>query len=244
MKVLRLLVAATLAAVPGFVPATGQEPQADSSRATEGLVLKTSETLTFTTDEVTWPSLDVSPDGRTILFDVLGDLYTLPIDGGTATRIMGGLSFESQPAYSPDGKTIAFLSDRTGVENLWMADADGSNPRAVSKDQKTNDRPQIMVSPAWTPDGQYIVVSKSRPPEPGTFGLFMYHRDGGTGVRIGPAPPPPPGPDAHWSAASAGDQQDGRRSLARRSLRLLRAAQRHLHLQRAVPALADLPPRS
>jgi Tol biopolymer transport system component/imidazolonepropionase-like amidohydrolase len=196
MKVLRLLVAATLAAVPGFVPATGQEPQADSSRANEGLVLKTTETLTFTTDEVTWPSLDVSPDGRTILFDVLGDLYTLPIDGGTASRIMGGLSFESQPAYSPDGKTIAFLSDRSGVENLWMAEADGSNPRAVSKDQKTNDRPQIMLSPAWTPDGQYIVVSKSRPPEPGTFGLFMYHRDGGTGVRIGPAPPPPPGPDA------------------------------------------------
>ena len=157
---------------------------------------------------------------------------------------MGGLSFESQPAYSPDGKTIAFLSDRSGVENLWIADADGSNPRAVSKDQKTNDRPQIMVSPAWTPDGQYIVVSKSRPPEPGTFGLFMYHRDGGTGVRIGPAPPPPPGPDAHGSAAAAGNQQDGRRGVARWSLHLLRAAQRHLHLQRAVPALAGLSPRS
>ena len=197
MKVLRLLVAVTLVSVPSFVPATGQEQQADSSRAAnEGFVLKTAETLEFTTDEVTWPSLDVSPDGRTILFDVLGDLYTLPIEGGTATRIMGGLSFESQPAYSPDGKTIAFLTDRTGVENLWIANADGSNPRAVSKDQKTNDRPQIMVSPAWTPDGQYIVVSKSRPPEPGTFGLFMYHRDGGTGVRIGPAPPPQPGPDA------------------------------------------------
>ena len=197
MKVLRLLVAVTLVATPGFVPATGQEQQAESSRAAnEGFVLKTAETLSFTTDEVTWPSLDVAPDGRTILFDVLGDLYTLPIDGGTATRIMGGLSFESQPAYSPDGKTIAFLTDRTGIENLWIADADGSNPRAVSKDQKTNDRPQIMVSPAWTPDGQYILVSKSRPPEPGTFGLFMYHRDGGTGVRIGPAPPPQPGPDA------------------------------------------------
>ena len=109
---------------------------------------------------------------------------------------MGGLSFESQPTWSPDGKTIAFLTDRTGVENLWMADADGSNPRAVSKDTKTNDRPQIMVSPAWTPDGEFIVVSKSRPPEPGTFGLFMYHRDGGTGVRVGPAPPPQPSPDA------------------------------------------------
>ena len=96
-------------------------------------------------------------------------------------------------------------TDRTGVENLWIADADGANPRAVSKDQKTNDRPQIMVSPAWTPDGQYIIVSKSRPPEPGTFGLFLYHRDGGTGVRIGPAPPPR-GPRGRNRSPQPGDR--------------------------------------
>ncbi len=176
----------------------GQERQAqdDTAKPAEGFTLKTAETIEFTTDEVTWMQVDVSPDGRTILFDLLGDLYTMPITGGEATRIMGGLSFESQPAWSPDGKTIAFLTDRTGVENLWIADADGTNPRAVSKDGRTNDRPQIMVSPAWTPDGNFIVVSKSRPPDPGTFWLFMYHRDGGTGVRVGAPPPPPPSPDA------------------------------------------------
>lgn len=195
MKFARLLLVAAVVSAATFVPTRGQE-QTEGNRTPEGLTLKTAETIEFTTDEVTWPSIDVSPDGRTLLFDVLGDLYTMPIEGGQATRIMGGLSFESQPAYSPDGKTIAFLTDRTGVENLWIADADGSNPRAVSKDTRTNDRPQIMVSPAWTPDGDYILVSKSRPPEPGTFGLFMYHRDGGTGVRVGPAPPPQPGPDA------------------------------------------------
>ena len=176
----------------------GQERQAadDTTKPAEGFTLKTAETIAFTTDEVTWMQVDISPDGRSILFDLLGDLYTMPISGGDATRIMGGLSFESQPTWSPDGKTIAFLTDRSGVENLWIADADGSSPRAVSKDGRTNDRPQIMVSPAWTPDGQYILVSKSRPPEPGTFGLFMYHRDGGTGVRVGPAPPPQQSPDA------------------------------------------------
>ena len=176
----------------------GQERQAqdDTAKPAEGFTLKTAETIEFTTDEVTWMQVDVSPDGRTILFDLLGDLYTMPITGGEAKRIMGGLSFESQPAWSPDGKTIAFLTDRTGVENLWIADADGSNPRAVSKDGRTNDRPQIMVSPAWTPDGNFIVVSKSRPPDPGTFWLFMYHRDGGTGVRVGAPPPPQPGPEA------------------------------------------------
>lgn len=182
--------------IMGGTAVPSPQEQAEQAEKTEGLPLKTAETIEFTTDEVTWPSLDVSPDGRTIVFDVLGDLYTLPSEGGAATRLVGGLSFDSQPVYSPDGKTIAFLSDRSGVENLWLVNADGSNPRAVSKDGRTGDRPQIMVSPAWTPDGQYIIVSKSRPPDPGTFWLFMYHRDGGTGVRIGAPPPPQPGPDS------------------------------------------------
>lgn len=177
-------------------PTGAQQDAKEESKQPDGLVLKTAETLDFTTDEVTWMSIDVSPDGRTILFDLLGDLYAMPAAGGQATRLIGGMSFESQPTYSPDGKLMAFLSDRTGVENLWIADADGSNPRAVSKDQKTNDRPQIMASPAWTPDGEFIVVSRSRPPDPGTFWLFMYHRDGGAGVRLGAAPPPQPSPDA------------------------------------------------
>jgi Tol biopolymer transport system component/imidazolonepropionase-like amidohydrolase len=196
VKVSRVGVAAL--AVLATLPIGAQEqPTAPAATAPESsLVLETEQTIEFDTDEVTWMSVDVSPDGRTVLFDLLGDLYTLPIEGGTATRIVGGLSFESQPTWSPDGKTIAFLTDRTGVENLWIADANGANPRAVSRDRRTDDRPQIMVSPAWTPDGQYLVVSKSRPPDPGTFWLFMYHRDGGNGVRVGPPPPPQPAPDA------------------------------------------------
>jgi Tol biopolymer transport system component len=198
----RVSVAVAAIVFVGLTHVRSQEPQADASTArSEGLALETAETIAFETNEVTWPSLDVSPDGKTIVFDLLGDLYTMPVDGGTATRVIGGLSFESQPVYSPDGKTIAFLSDRSGVENLWIANADGSNPRAVSKDGRTNDRPQIMVSPAWTPDGEYIVVSKSRAPDPGTFWLFMYHRDGGNGVRVGAGPPPQPGPEAQGPPA-------------------------------------------
>jgi Tol biopolymer transport system component/imidazolonepropionase-like amidohydrolase len=188
-----------LVCLTGLAVFAQQEPAQDAkegAKPADGFALKTAETLEFTTDEVTWMSLDVSPDGGTVIFELLGDLYTMPVTGGSATRIVGGLSFESQPTYAPDGKTIAFLSDRSGVENLWIADADGQNPRAVSKDNKTNDRPQLMVSPAWTPDGQFIVVSKSRPPEPGTMSLFMYHRDGGNGVRVGAAPPPQPNPDS------------------------------------------------
>ena len=155
-----------------------QEPAGDRPPAPTTLILDRGETIEFTTDEGTWMSLDVSPDGKTIAFDLLCDLYTLPMDGGAAARILGGMAFDSQPKFSPDGKTIAFLSDRSGVENLWIANADGSNPRPVTKDRPTQDRPEIMLSPSWTADGEYLLVSKARPPDT-TFGVFLYDRDGG-----------------------------------------------------------------
>lgn len=187
-----LLTLAALAARPSAVPP--EQDAGDRAAAEKTLILERAETVSFTTSEGTWMSLDVSPDGRTIVFDLLGDIYTLPIEGGEARRIVGGMSFESQPRFSPDGRHIAFLSDRTGVENLWIANADGSGPKAVTSDGPTNDRPQIMSSPDWTPDGRFLVVSKQRAPEP-TFALFLVHRDGGTGVRIGTPPPPPRDPD-------------------------------------------------
>ncbi len=182
-----------LALVPVLLLGTATvrtQQKTDETPPKEGLILDKAETIEFTTDEGTWMSLDVSPDGRMIVFDLLGDIYTLPIEGGAARRIIGGMSFESQPKFSPDGKTIAFLSDRSGVENLWLADPDGSNLRPVTKDRPTNDRPQYMLSPSWLPDGQYLLVSKSRPPEP-TFGVFLYDRSGGSGIRLGSAPPTP-----------------------------------------------------
>jgi Tol biopolymer transport system component/imidazolonepropionase-like amidohydrolase len=155
----------------------------------ETLPLKMDSVIKFTTDEGTWMSLDVSPDGRTIVFDLLGDVYTLPIAGGVATRIIGGMSFESQPVFSPDGKSIVFLSDRSGTENVWVSKADGTDPKAITKDKKT-----MYVSPSWTADGNYIIVSKSEQAI-GTFHAYMYHKDGGSGLSIGPPPPPLPGPD-------------------------------------------------
>ena len=87
----------------------------------DSLPLKPERTLAFDTDQATWLSLDVSPDGRTIVFELLGDLYTLPIAGGEAKRITSGLPFDSQPRYSPDGKRLVFLSDRDGAENVWTS---------------------------------------------------------------------------------------------------------------------------
>src|SRR5450759_1174426 len=92
------------------------------------LPLKPERKIQFTTDEGTWLSLDVSRDGKTVLFDLLGDLYTVPITGGEAKAITTGLAFDSQAVYSPDGSMIALVSDRSGSENLWIAKADGGEP--------------------------------------------------------------------------------------------------------------------
>ncbi len=134
--------------------------------------------IEFDVDEGTWMSLDVSPDGRTLLFDLLGDIYTLPIEGGQATRILGGRDWDHMPRFSPDGRRIAFVSDRDGDMNIWLANADGSQPKAL-----THERVNSMKSPAWTPDGLYVIAHKSAS-GPGAAGLFLYHRDGGSGFKV------------------------------------------------------------
>ena len=125
--------------------------------------------LRFSEDQATWASLDVSPDGKTILFDLLGDLYEMPIDGGEAHCIACGMPFDSQPVYAPDGKSIAFISDRSGNENLWIANADGSVPRQISKlDDNT-----VFISPAWSADGKSVYVSRFKP-DINAFELWRY----------------------------------------------------------------------
>jgi Tol biopolymer transport system component len=153
-----------------------QRPLADSDNA--GLPLVTTRTIRFTTDEGTWISLDVSPDGKTIVFDLVGDLYTLPIAGGRATRITEGPSFDAQPRYSPDGKTIAFTSDRSGTDNLWLINSDGQNPRALTQNEHS-----LFISPAWTPDGNAVIVSKTSTDQ-GVYDLYLYHLLGGAGRKL------------------------------------------------------------
>src|ERR1700676_3584929 len=97
----------------------------------KGLPLKPTRKIQFTTDEGTWLSLDVSADGKTIVFDLLGDLYTLPIAGGEAKLIDGGMAFDSQPRFSPDGKWIAFISDREATENVYIMHPTGSDQTQV-----------------------------------------------------------------------------------------------------------------
>ncbi|MET4897635.1 amidohydrolase family protein [Sphingomonadaceae bacterium jetA1] len=159
----------------GSGPALGQTP---------ALPLQPTERLHFDTSEVTWMALDVSPDGKTILFDLLGDIYALDIAGGTARPLLTGQAFETQPVFSPDGKRIAFISDRAGSNNLWVANADGNEARKLSNDTG----PALYTSPAWSPDGRFVYVSQTVHSTL-AFELYAYDVRGGTGVKVTNAKP-------------------------------------------------------
>src|SRR5688572_18059931 len=163
--------------------ALAQAPAGAAGAKKPDLPLVAGRKAEFTTTRGTWMSLDVSPDGQTLVFDLLGDLYTLPIGGGKATRLTSGFAYDAQPRWSPDGKRIVYLSDRSGGDNLWIMSADGRDTVQLTKGNDTQ-----YISPEWTPDGKYIVASKAG----GLFStakLWLYHTDGGTGMALITAPP-------------------------------------------------------
>ena len=141
----------------------------------------TAREVAVNVDEGTWMSLDVSPDGRTIAFDLLGDIYTMPISGGPATAIASGMAYEMQPRFSPDGSQIAFTSDRDGGDNIWIMDVDGSNMRAVTKEKF-----RLLNNPTWSADGKYIAARKHYTTRRslGVGEIWLYHIDGGNGVSL------------------------------------------------------------
>lgn len=178
----RTLAAVSTLAIAIASPAIAAAPAKDAAKwdvnAPPGMKTRP---IAIDTAEGTWMNLDVSPDGKRIAFDLLGDIYTLPIEGGTPTRIAEGLAYETQPRFSPDGKRIAFTSDRGGGDNIWIMNADGSDKR-----QLTTENFRLLNQPSWSPDGQYIVAKKHFTTQRslGTGEVWMYHVSGGAGVQL------------------------------------------------------------
>jgi len=139
--------------------------------------------VSFTVNEGTWMSLDVSPDGKEIVFDMLGDIYSIPLAGGEAKVLRQNLAMEVQPRFSPDGKKILFTSDAGGGDNEWVMDRDGSNARQVTKESF-----RLLNNGVWTPDGQYIIARKhfTSGRSLGAGELWMYHISGGDGLQLTP----------------------------------------------------------
>lgn len=180
-KVSLLLVIGTLFAQA--LPAQDDGPKSDSTKTEQKkkdnskkpLPLEPERKIALKTDEGTWMSVDVSPDGQQIAFDLMGDIYLLPIGGGAAKPFTTGMAYDTHPKFSPDGKRILFTSDRSGAENVWYIDIEKEDTVQVTKG---ND--EHIQAAEWTPDGNYIIVSKGNR----NLKLFMYHKDGGGGTQL------------------------------------------------------------
>lgn len=139
------------------------------------------ETVDINVSQGSWMNVTVSPDGKTLAFDLLGDIYTMPIGGGNATQLTKDIGWQMQPTFSPDGKHIAYTSDEGGGDNIWVMNADGSEPRAV-----TNETFRLLNSPAWSPDGEFIVARKhfTASRSLGAGEIWQYHKTGGNGIML------------------------------------------------------------
>ena len=177
IQVLALTVWSLQVVLPGQLAAQGRGEEWDVTQPRG----KT-RVISFTTDEGTWLSVDVSPDGQTIAFDMVGEIWLLPMEGGDARPLTkgSGMALNFHPTFSPDGSKIAFISDRDGQDNVWVMDADGANPRQVSKQKHSR-----MFLPVWTPDGEYIIGRLGAGSNLRDRGeLRMYHVGGGEGINL------------------------------------------------------------
>ncbi len=181
MKLLKsIAVAASLGSLGQFSVSIAQDEAADAKWDVASPVAPTRD-IAVNVTEGTWMSVDVSPDGRTIAFDLLGDIYTMPISGGAATAIASGVPWEMQPRFSPDGTKIAFTSDRAGGENIWIMNVDGSDKRQVTKESF-----RLLNNATWSADGQYLAARKHFTTQRslGVGEIWLYHVSGGDGVQL------------------------------------------------------------
>ena len=137
--------------------------------------------INFSTDEGTWMNLDVSPDGSTIVFDLLGDIYSLPVSGGKAIPLRTGMPFEVQPRFSPDGQWISFTSDAGGGDNIWIMRANGTEAKQITKESF-----RLLNNAEWMPEGNFLVARKhfTSGRSLGAGEMWQYHITGGDGLQL------------------------------------------------------------
>lgn len=141
-------------------------------KSVQKLPLEPERLIEFQTSSGTALSLDVAPDGRTLVFDMLGDIYVLEIGSERTKALTSGMAVDTEPVYSPSGSEILFLSDRSGAENLWVVDANGQNAKQISF---YDDNP-VFISPEWSPDGKTIMVTRFWP-DRNAYELWQFSRN-------------------------------------------------------------------
>ncbi len=173
----------TTAALAALLPAA--EPEKEKEKWSVDAPPGEAKTVALDTRTGTWMSVDASPDGKTLVFDLLGDLYALPVEGGEAKALTHSIAWDMQPRFSPDGKRIAYVSDAGGGDNVWVMNADGTGARAVSTEDF-----RLLNNPVWHPSGDYVAARKhySGTRSLGSGEIWLFHAGGGKGVALNEKP--------------------------------------------------------
>jgi len=170
-----LLAALLIFSVNIFAQTDSDKDKKKKVKENKNLPLKPERFFELKTNTGTWMSLDISPDGEKIVFDLLGDIYMMPISGGKANRITEGMAFDTNPRFSPDGKSLAYTSDASGGNNIWIRDIETNDSTQITKEKDLQ-----TAFADWTQDGDYIITAKGRR----NLKLYMYHKDGGSGIKL------------------------------------------------------------
>src|SRR5713226_4925977 len=101
---------------------------------------------------------DISPDGKQVAFSYLGDVWIVETIGGVARPVTLHKAHDTAPVFSPDGRSIAFSSNRHGSYDVFVASAQGGKPKRLTFDSAAD-----LVC-GWSPDGKQILFSSSRGP--------------------------------------------------------------------------------
>ena len=177
------IVAATMASAA--VSSVAADAAPDSKKWNVNKPPGTVSTVQIDTRTGTWMHVDVSPDGKNIVFDLLGDIYMLPIGGGEAKALTHSMAWEMQARFSPNGKQLAFMSDAAGGDNVWTMNVDGSGAQEVSKEKF-----RLLNNPVWHPNGKFIAARKhfTGTRSLGSGEIWMFHAQGGAGVQLNEKP--------------------------------------------------------
>ena len=146
MKILLLLICVLL-----FLPLKSLSTQESAAKAWDVNApdfTASATTVDLDLDEGTWMSVDVSPDGQHIVFDLLGNIYLIPVSGGEAELLVGDHSWDIQPRFSPDGRYVAFTSDRDGGDNIWTISLESQQLKQITFEDF-----RLLNNPVWSADG-------------------------------------------------------------------------------------------
>ena len=122
---------------------------------------------------------DISPDGKLVAFSYLGDIWTVEAIGGVARPVTMHEAHDVNPVFSPDGRHIAFSSNRHGSYDVFVVPVRGGKPKRL-----TFDSAQDVVT-GWTPDGKHVVFSSTRSPGfPPSQEVYLVPADGGAEKRL------------------------------------------------------------